>query len=136
SHGAMWLPEQDAFITLADKPVDFKKHIASLQGRRILDSVAEQPDASLATFHKLWPDFGNPLQWNASWQTRWMGTIGHLTVTAASHGSVYKFAVDRWGNIRPDFASPHKFRLDLQWPESAWKRQKIDNGLPVIITNL
>jgi len=136
SHGAMWLPEQDAFITLADKPVDFKTHMASLQGRRILDSVAEQPDASLATFHKLWPDFGNPLQWNASWQTRWMGVTGHLTVTAASHGAIYKFAVDRWGNIRPDFASPHKFRLDLQWPESAWKRQKIDNGLPVIITNL
>ena len=136
SHGAMWLPEQDVFITLADKPVDFKTHLASLQGQRILDAVAEQPDASLETFNKLWPDFGNPLQWDASWQTRWMGTTGHLTVTAAAHGSVYKFAVDRWGNVRPDFASPHKFRLDLLWKESAWKRQKIDNGLPIIITSL
>ncbi|HRP58515.1 hypothetical protein, partial [Agriterribacter sp.] len=136
SHGAMWLPEQDVFITLADKPVDFKTHMASLQGQRVLDAVAEQPDASLDTFNKLWPDFGNPLQWDASWQTRWMGTTGHLTVTAAAHGSVYKFAVDRWGNVRPDFASPHKFRLDLLWKESAWKQQKIDNGLPVIITSL
>ncbi|WP_133176751.1 hypothetical protein [Terrimonas sp.] len=136
SHGAMWLPEQDAFITLADKPVDFKMHIAALKGTRVLDEVAQQADASLETFQKLWPDIGNPNEWDRSWQTRWMGTTGHLTVTAAAHGSVYKFAVDRWGNVRPDFASPHKFRLDLQWPESAWKRQKIDNGLPVIITNL
>lgn len=135
-HGAMWLPEQDVFITLADKPVDFKTHIASLQGQRVLDAVAEQPDASLETFNKLWADFGNPLQWDASWQTRWMGTTGHLTVTAAAHGSVYKFAVDRRGNVRPDFASPHKFRLDLNWAESQWKRQRIVDGLPVIVTNL
>jgi len=135
-HGAMWLPEQDAYITLADKPVDFKQHLASLSGTRVLDEVAQQPDASLETFHKLWKDIGNPNEWDASWQTRWMGTTGHLTVTAAAHGSVYKFAVDRWGNVRPDFASPHKFRLDLQWGESTWKRQKIDHGLPVIITSL
>ncbi len=136
NHGSMWLPEQDVYITLADKPVDFKQHLVSLNGTRVLDEVAQQPDASLETFHKLWKDIGNPNEWNASWQTRWMGTTGHLTVTAAAHGSVYKFAVDRWGNVRPDFASPHKFRLDLQWAESTWKRQKIDNGLPVIITNL
>ncbi|MBX3258018.1 MAG: hypothetical protein KF862_28055 [Chitinophagaceae bacterium] len=135
-HGAMWLPEQDVYITLADKPVDFRQHLASLSGTRVLDEVARQPDASLETFHKLWKDIGNPNEWDPSWQTRWMGTTGHLTVTAAAHGSVYKFAVDRWGNVRPDFASPHKFRLDLQWQESAWKRQKIDNGLPVIITSL
>lgn len=135
-HGAMWLPEQDVFVTLADKPVDFKTHVASLPGQRILDAVAKQPDASLETFNKLWPDFGNPLQWNASWQTRYMGTTGHLTVTAAAHGSVYKFAVDRWANVRPDFASPHKFRLDFEWPGNQWKRQHIIDGLPVIVTNL
>lgn len=135
-HGAMWLPNWDVFVTLADKPVDFKVHLASLQGQRVLNAVAQEPDASLEAFNRLWPDFGNPLQWDVSWQTRWMGTTGHLTVTAAAHGSIYKFAVDRWGNIRPDFASPHKFRLDLNWKESIWKRQRIDNGLPVIITNL
>lgn len=135
-HGAMWLPEQDVFITLADKPVDYRSHIASLKGQRILDAIAKQPDASLEKFNKLWPDFGSPLQWDRSWQTRWMGTTGHLTVTAAAHGSVYKFAVDRWGNVRPDFASPHKFRLDLNWPEHQWKGQRIIDGLPVIVTNL
>lgn len=135
-HGAMWLPEQDVYITLANKPVDFKKHLASLKGSRTLDEVAQQPDASLDSFHLLWPDIGNPYKWDVPWQTRWMGTTGHLTVMAAAHGSIYKFAVDRWGNVRPDFASPHKFKLDLTWPESAWKRQYIENGLPIIVTTL
>ncbi|MFT3750720.1 MAG: hypothetical protein QM768_20580 [Agriterribacter sp.] len=135
-HGAMWLPEQDVYITLADNPVDFRQHLASLKGSRVLDEVATQTDASLDTFHRLWPDIGNPYKWDVSWQTQWMGTKGHLTVTAAAHGSIYKFAIDRWGNVRPDFASPHKFRLDLSWPESTWRRQKIDNGLPVIVTTI
>lgn len=135
-HGAMWLPEQDIYITLADKPVDFKHHLASLKGSRVLDDVARQPDATRETFNRLWPDIGNPYQWDVPWQTRWMGTRGHLTVTAAAAGSIYKFAVDRWGNVRPDFASPHTFRLDLTWPESTWKSQKISNGLPVIVTAL
>ncbi|MEJ5962439.1 hypothetical protein [Pedobacter immunditicola] len=135
-HGAMWLPEQDVFLSLADQPIDFKKHIAGLKGERILDLVSKSTDASLEQFKKKWIDFGNPLQWNASWQTKHMGTTGHLTVTAAAHGSIYKYAIDRWGNVRPDFASPHKFRLDFQWAGSRWKQQKILNGLPVILTQL
>ncbi|MEO9005357.1 MAG: hypothetical protein ABI288_11505, partial [Ginsengibacter sp.] len=136
SQRSMWLPEQDVFITLADHPADFKRHLASLKGERILDGVAKHPDASLEVFNKLWPDIGNPLKWNVPWQTKYMGTTGHLTVITAAYGSIYKFAVDRWGNVRPDFASPHKFRLDLNWPGSQWKQQRIINGLPVIITNL
>ncbi|CAL1517756.1 hypothetical protein [Chitinophaga sp. MM2321] len=135
-HGAMWLPEQDVYITLAGKPIGFKQHLASLKGQRILDGVRNAPDASLEQFKKSWEDFGNPIVWNKPWETSWMGTKGHLTVTTATHGSVYKFAVDRWGNVRPDFASPHKFRMDLLWEGSQWKGQKIVDGLPVLITNL
>lgn len=135
-HGTMWLPEQDVFITLADQPVEFNQHLSSLTGQRILDKVAKEPDATLEEFKKLWPDFGSPVDWTVSWQTKYMGTTGNLNVTAAEHGSVYKYALDRWGNIRPDFASPHKFRMDLQWQGSNWKGQKIINGLPVLLTNL
>src|SRR5690606_19985559 len=69
-------------------------------------------------------------------QTKYMGTTGNLNVTAAAHGSVYKYAIDRWGNIRPDFAAPHRFQLDLKWPGANWKSQKIVNGLPVSLTRL
>ena len=136
THGAMWLPEHDIFLSLADEPIDFKKHLAGLKGERILDLVSKSPDASLEQFRNNWIDFGNPLSWNAPWQTKYMGTTGHLTVTAAAHGSIYKYAIDRWANIRPDFASPHKFSLDFQWPGAQWEQQKISNGLPIIVTEL
>jgi hypothetical protein len=135
-HGAMWLAEQDVYITLAGKPIDFKTHLASLEGERTVELVQKSPDASLDQFKKLWADFGNPNDWDVSWETRYMGTKGHLTVTAAAHGSIYKFAVDRRANVRPDFGSPQRFRLDMLLPNSQWKGQHIVNGLPVIVTNL
>lgn len=135
-HGAMWLPEQDAYITLADKPIDFEKHVTSLTGKRTLDQIKQVPDATLSQFKQSWEDVGNPNQWDVSWQTTYQGTKGHLLVTAAAHGSLYKFAIDRWANVRPDFASPHKFRFDLMWPDSQWKSQTIVNGLPICVTQL
>jgi hypothetical protein len=131
-HGAMWLPEHDVYVTLADKPVSWEQHQASLTGERTLDRVMREPDASLAQFTRLWEDVGNPLVWDKPWESQWMGTKGHLIITAAAHGSLYKFAVDRWANVRPDHASPHTFRFDLHWPDSQWKGQRIENGLPLI----
>jgi hypothetical protein len=134
-HRAMWLPEHDAFITLAEHPVDFAQHLASLKGERTLERVKHEPEATDAQFKALWEDFGNPNRWKVGWQTEWLGTRGHLVVTAAEHGSLYKFAVDRWASVRPDFASPHKFRFDPLWPDCTWTGQRIVNGLPVIITS-
>lgn len=135
-HGAMWLPEHDCYVTLAGKPVDFDKHLASLQGKRTLDVVNDSPDATLEEYKRKWEDFGNPVAWDVSWQTRYLGTKGHLLVTAAAHGSLYKFALDRWANVRPDFASPHQFKLDVSWPQSQWKSQAIIHGLPICSTRL
>ena len=102
--GAIWLPEQHVYITLANNPVPFAAHLASLKGERILTRTAREADASLEQYNALWADFGDPRAWDVSWQTRYMGTRGHLTVTAPAHGAVYKFAIDRWANARPDFA--------------------------------
>ncbi|MDO1447010.1 hypothetical protein Q0590_12145 [Rhodocytophaga aerolata] len=133
-HKAMWLPEHDAFVTLTSNPLNFKQHLASLKGIRTLNKVKQEPDASLGQFKQLWEDFGNPLEWNKPWETTWMGSKGHLVVTAPAHGSLYKFTVDRWANVRPDFASPHKFAQSFVWQGSQWKSQRIVNGLPVVNT--
>jgi hypothetical protein len=138
-HGAMWLPEHDAFVSLASRPTSWTHHRATLAGSRTLDRVRSQPEATLESFRNVWTDVGDPRVSDPSWgdwQTEWMGTRGHLTVAAASHGSVYKFAIDRWGSIRPDFASPHTFALDLEWPGAEWREQTIDNGLPILETRL
>ena len=134
--GAMWLPEHDVFLTLADKPVGFRRHLKDLKGSRVLDQVMNSPEASLQQYKMLWSDIGNPLVYHEPWQTEYMGTTGHLVVTSAAHGSIYKFAVDRWAKVRPDFASPHRFKLDLLWDASEWKSQRIENGLPIVITSL
>lgn len=104
-HRAMWIPEHQAFVTLADEPVDAARHVASLEGRRLLDRVKSEPEASLAQFRGEWEDVGDPVAWRVPWETQWRGTRGHLVITAAAHGSLYKFAIDREGRVRPDFAS-------------------------------
>jgi len=135
-HKAMWLPEHDAFVTLADAPVDFEAHLASLKGERVLDRVKRAPESTLAEWTNRWEDIGNPNQWTKPWETSWLGAKGHLTGTVARHGGLYKFGVDRWGNVRPDLGSPHRFRLDLVWPGCRWVGQRIVDGLPIIVTTL
>jgi len=135
-HQALWVPAHDTFITRADAPVDFSRHLASLQGERVLERVKREPEATWSQWTNRWEDVGNPHQWNKPWETDWLGARGHLVGTAARHGSLYKFGLDRWGNVRPDHGSPHRFRLDWHWPESVWAGQRITNGLPVLITTL
>ena len=135
-HKAMWLPEHDLFLTLGDVPVDFATHFASLKGQRVLDRVAHEPEATLEKWTNTWADFGNPSRPHHGQETSWLGAKGHLTGTVARHGSLYKFSVDRWANVRPDHASPHKFRFDLLWPGCQWMGQRIEHGLPVIVTVL
>jgi hypothetical protein len=133
-HKAMWLPEHDAFVTLADSQIGFSAHLASLKGERILDRVRRQPESTLAEWTNKWEDIGNPVQYDKPWESTWLGTKGHLTGLTARYGSVYKFGIDRWANVRPDLGSPHKFRFDLAWRESKWSGQRIVDGLPILST--
>lgn len=135
-HKAMWLPEHDVFVTLADAPVEFATHLASLKGERVLDRLKHEPEATLAEWTNTWADFGNPTKPHHGQETSWLGTKGHLTGFVARHGSLYKFGVDRWASIRPDYASPHKFRFDPLWAGSQWTGQRIVDGLPVMVTTL
>lgn len=133
-HKAMWLPEHDVFVTLADAPVDFAAHLASLKGERMLDRAKHEPEATLAEWTNKWADFGNPTQPNHGHETELLGAKGHLTGFVARHGSIYKFGVDRWGRARPDLSFAHKFRFDPLWPEWQWTGQRIVDGLPILVT--
>lgn len=135
-HRAMWLPEHDVFVTIADEPVEYAAHLAALKGERILDRIRHEPEATLADWTAKWADFGDPTQPNHGHETEWLGTKGHLTGLIARHGSLYKFGVDRWGRVRPDYASPHRFRFDPLWSDGQWKGQRIENGLPVLLTTI
>ena len=115
-HKAMWLPEQDAFVTLADTPVDFAAHLASLKGERVLDRVHRGPEATLAEYRKVWEDFGAKAPVNI----------------AARHGSFYKFGVNGSGEARPCNAAPHPFNQSVVWPSNCKvAEQRIVDGLPI-----
>ena len=84
-----------------------------LKGERVLDRVKREAEATpLQSGPTGGRTSGNSLQWNKPWETSWLGSRGHLVGTVARHGSLYKFGVDRWAGVRPDHASPHKFRFD------------------------
>ena len=133
-HKAMWLPEHNAFITLADAPVDFATHLASLKGERVLDRVKHEPEATLAEWTSKWADFGDPTRPHHGRESDLLGAKGHITGMVARHGSLYKFGVDRWGSVRPDLAFAHKFRFDPLWPNCQWMGQRIVDGLPILVT--
>jgi hypothetical protein len=135
-HKAMWLPDHDIFVAVGDEPVGFAAHLTSLTGQRVLDRVGIELEATLAHWTARWKDIGDPIRYSRPWETSWLGTRGHLVCTTARHGSLYKFGIDRWGSVRPDFASPHNFRFDPLWPDCQWIEQRIDRGLPIVITTL
>ncbi len=135
-HKAMWLPAHHAFVTLDDDPIEFEQHLRSLHGERILEKTKREPEATYDEWSRRWLDFGDPVAWTKTWETSWMGTRGHLTEFVARHGSLYKFALDRWSSVRPDMASPHKFRFDPIWPNAKWERQRIVDGFPILMTEL
>lgn len=120
-HKAMWLPEHDAFVTLADAPVDFAAHLASLKGERVLNRVQRGPEATLVEYRKMWKDFGANAPVNI----------------AARHGSFYKFGVDGSGGVNPCKAAPHPFSQSVVWP-SGYKisEQRIVDGLPIATATL
>jgi hypothetical protein len=133
-HRAMWLPEHDVFVSLAPAPADFAEYRAAFKGERVLDRVKRESKARPAEWMDKWADFGNPTRTHHGQETSCLGAKGHLTGTVAQHGSLCEFGMHRWANVRPDFASPHKFRLDLLWPEFRWIGQRIVDGLPIIVT--
>lgn len=135
-HRALWLPAHDLAVTLAGEPPPPTLSRSTADSGRVLDRVLAGPEATLAEWTNRWEDIGNPYQWSPSWETTWMGTRGHLVGTTARHGSLYKFGIDRWANVRPDHASPHRFRLDTTWTGARWRGQRIVDGLPVVITEL
>lgn len=133
-HKAIWLKDHDCFIALTDAPEDLAAHLASLRGERVLDRVKRGPDATLQEYNAHWEDMGNPDVWNKPWETHWLGTRGHIVGTVGRYGSLYKFGIDRYAGVRPDFASPHKFRFDPKWTGAKWTGQRLTDGLPVLVT--
>jgi hypothetical protein len=134
-----WLSDLDVFISTGQSPVSFANHrkeIANRASERILDRVAQDPEASYEQFTTRWEDMGNPNYHNPA--ARPPGHIVCLTWDSA----VRKFGIDRGSGVHSDLGNPDKFHFWLDIGEltkelaASWKGQKLTDGLPVITTGI
>ena len=136
-HKAMWLPEHDVFVTLADAPVDFAAHLASLKGERVLDRVKHEPEATLAEWTNKWADFGNPDPAASRPGNR---LAGHPRPPhrALSRGTA-RSTSSAWTAGRacgPTLLRRTSSASILLWPGWQWTGQRIVDGLPILVTAL
>jgi hypothetical protein len=136
---AIWIPEYDVFLTLDDRPVSFADHQASLQpfaGKRILEQVAKEPEATYRTFTAKWSDMGSPYYVHPH-----QPAPGHI-IGLAWDSSIPKFGIDRASGVWNDYGNPDHFRFwfgfgDLnQGVITSWRSQRLDNGLPIVTTTI
>lgn len=134
---ALWIPALDVYIAAGDVPLPFEEHRAALkakQGRRMLDRLRNEPEATYEQYTARWEDMGHPLYTNP--QERRPGHIVGVTWDSAIH----KFGIDRGAGVWPDYGNPDQFRFwftfsDLeQGIAPYWKGQRLTDGLPVLTT--
>ena len=134
---AMWIPSLDVYITAGSTPVAFNDHqkeLTAFRGRRILERVRQEPEATYAEYTSRWEDLGNPAYVNP--QQRGPGHVVCLTWDSA----IPKFGIDRGAGVWNDYGNPDRFQFwfgfgDLaQGIQRAWKSQRLADGLPVITT--
>jgi hypothetical protein len=134
---AMWIPSLHVYIAAGDHAPSFAEHRAQLaawSGRRVLDQIHTEPEATYERFASLWEDMGNPSYVNP--QSRGPGHIVCLTWDSA----IPKFGVDRGAGVSNDYGNPDHFQFWFDFGDISkgitrtWKGQHLNRGLPVITT--
>ena len=117
--------------------MDFAAHSEQLrawQGKRILDRVRVEPEATYAQYTALWEDMGSPRYVHPS-----QPAPGHI-VCLSWDSALYKFGVDRGAGVWSDLGNPDSFRFWFDFGvidktlEKTWRGQRLADGLPVICT--
>jgi hypothetical protein len=134
---ALWVPAYDVFITLEDHPISFADYQASMkpfQGKRILEQIANEPEATYDQYASKWADMGSP-----SYMHPHQVAPGHI-ICLSWDSAIPKFGIDRGAGVWNDYGNPDHFRFwfgfgDLtQGIINTWKSQRLDDGLPIVTT--
>jgi hypothetical protein len=92
-------------------------------GRRILDRIRHEPEASYEQYTALWADMGNP---------KHNHPIHLVGVTWDS--AIPKYGIDRVAGVTSDFGNPDQLRFSFDLEIRDWKEQRLTDALPVINT--
>jgi hypothetical protein len=132
-----WVPSLDIYLAAGDSPISFADHIKELEsrkGKRILDRVHKEPEATYGQYTARWEDMASPDYVNPH-----QPYPGHI-VCLSWDSAIYKFGVDRGAGVWNDLGNPDKFRFWFDFGDlsggikQSWKSQKLADGLPVIAT--
>ncbi len=136
-HGAFWAPSLGLYLTAGDPPMplaEHRKRLAELEGRRILDQVAREPEADYAQYTARWEDMGSPAYEHPS-----QPEPGHI-IGLTWDSAIPKFGIDRGAGVWPDYGNPDRFGLMFDVGaigaglKERWKGQRLADGLPVVTT--
>lgn len=136
-HKALWIPSLDVYVTAGDEPVPFSKHmeqLSSWKGKRILDRVHAEPEATYELYKSRWEDMGSP-----SYIHPQQPTPGHI-IGLTWDSAIAKFGIDRGAGARNDYGNPDQFQFWYGFGDltrgiiDSWKGQSLKDGLPVVTT--
>ncbi len=132
-----WIPSLGVYLTAGDAPISFTDHLRELdpyKGKRILEQVRREPEATYEQYAARWEDMGCP-----TYENRHMIQPGHI-VGITWDSALYKFGIDRGAGLWNDYGNPDRFRFWFDFGDLAkgiqesWKSQRLADGLPVVTT--
>ncbi len=130
---SFWFPEFDLYVAVGDPPISLAAHqvnVSPQRGRRVLDRAMREPEATYSDFTARWEDMGSP-----SYRNPHSVSPGHV-VGLTWDSALYKYGVDRWGEVRNDYGKEDVFHFRLSWPgsENSNPSQRLTDGLPILTT--
>lgn len=134
---ALWVPSLHVYLAAGDPPVSFPDHMKELavwNGKRILERVEKEPEASYSEYTVRWEDMGSPAYTHPN-----QPAPGHI-VGLTWDSAVAKFGIDRGAGVWNDYGNPDHFRFWFDFGDltkgilKAWKSQSLKDGLPVLTT--
>lgn len=134
-----WVPSLDVFVAAGDNPPSFAEHQSQLEafrGKRVLDQVQREPEATYEQFTGRWEDMGSP-----AYKHPTQPIPGHL-VGLTWDSALYKFGVDRGAGVWNDYSNQDRFRFWFEFGDLSkglqyfWKGQHLQDGLPILTTTI
>ncbi len=136
-NGVFWVPSLDVYLATGDRPVSFvdhQKELAPWKGKRILEQVHRETEATYEQYASRWEDMGNPKYVHPA-----QPAPGHI-VCLTWDSAIHKFGIDRGAGVWNDYGNPDRFRFWFDFGDLAagiaqsWKGQRLVDGFPVVIT--
>lgn len=134
---ALWVPSLHVYLAAGDAPVSFQDHmkeLATWKGKRTLERVEKEPEASYSEYTARWEDMGSPAYTHPN-----QPVPGHI-VGLTWDSAVAKFGIDRGAGVWNDYGNPDHFRFWFGFGDltkgilGTWKSQSLKDGRPVLTT--